>query len=226
MITEQELRSRSWFIVSLICVPLAIIYRDWYWQVNSIWSLYSFEASLLALSSIGAVVYWAVGWFWAKKLNALEVYKQMLKKQPDWRAIISIIILAIISIHLILGTQSRREYFLWQGIRYNNAVLVASLLDKGVDPNIKNEEGITPLGVAVSERAIETMNVLIEHKANINVWPEDGYNILQDPLETGMDIITTALVKAGAKTDFGKNRHLTILYNQYLERQLRYKDLE
>jgi hypothetical protein len=70
------------------------------------------------------------------------------------------------------------------------------------------------------------MNLLIEYKAKINVYPEDGCDILQDPLETGMDRITTTLVKAGAKTDFGENRHLTILYAQYLKRQLRYKDLK
>jgi|GEM_PF-5458875 len=226
MNTEQELRSRSWFVVSLVCVPIVVNYWNWSGQVNDICPFYILEAWILTFSIISTVVYWTAGWFWAKKLNALEVFHRMLRGQPVWRVIVSIIVLAIIGIHLIWGTQSRRECFLWEAIRMNNVEIVTSLLDKGIDPNIKNEDGITPLGVAVSQRAIETMNVLIEHKANINVLPEDGYNILQDALETGMDRITTTLVKAGAKTNFGENRHLTILYGQYKKRQLRYKDLK
>jgi hypothetical protein len=126
MITEQELRSRSWFIVSLICVPLAIINRDWYWQANTLNPFYAMEVTLLAFSIVCTILYWAACWCWAKMLNAHEVFSQMLKKQIDWRVIISVIVLAIISMHLILGTHSRREYFLWQGIRDNNSVLVTS----------------------------------------------------------------------------------------------------
>jgi hypothetical protein len=226
MITEQELRSRSLFIVSLICVPLAIIYRNWYWQVKDSSPLFVMEVLIVAFLIVGAIVYWTAGWFWAIRLNAQQDYIKMLKEQPVWFAIITMIVLAIIILHLVLSTHSRREYLLWEALRMNNAVLVTSLLDKGVDPNIKNDDGITPLGVAVSQRAIETINVLIKYKAKINVWPEDGYDILQDPLETGMDRITTTLVKAGAKTDFGKNQHLTILYTQYQERQIRYKNLK
>ena len=222
---ESEIQDRSGFIVSLVCLPLAVFgFRNWYWQLYDICPLYVLEVIVLALAS-GVIVYLLSVWFWSKKLDAHWYFTLYCRHLGKPGIIAFVVVLAVIGGHILFGTQARRECIFWESVHRNNLAMTAEMLGKGVSPNIKNKDGITPIAVAVSNGSIEIISLLVDHNADLNVRSEYSSSILDESLESGMNRITALLIQSGAKTEFG-NQHLENLYAQYLERQQRYRHLQ
>jgi len=65
-------------------------------------------------------------------------------------------------------------YAMKQGRFENNKKLIELLIEKGVDVNVKNSEGITPLILATQKYDIELIKLFIENGADVNVRSNDG----------------------------------------------------
>jgi ankyrin repeat protein len=89
-------------------------------------------------------------------------------------------VLAIIKILLAHGADLRARDGIWGGQALHHAALVgypdvvALLLDAGAAIDAKNNDRITPLGIAASTGQVETMALLIERGAQVNVQDDLG----------------------------------------------------
>jgi uncharacterized protein len=84
------------------------------------------------------------------------------------------------------------------------------LLENGADPVAKNDEGITPLHLAVYPKMIE---LLVQQGTDVNVRSNDGSTPLltQAAESDGFDTMK-ALLKLGADPDLKDNQHQTALH--------------
>ncbi|KXZ43348.1 hypothetical protein GPECTOR_93g618 [Gonium pectorale] len=81
----------------------------------------------------------------------------------------------------------------------SNPVKVAKLLaDPALNPNIQNEDGVTPLCMACQKGTYRTVNMLIEAGADVNAESQDGRTPLFFALIGSMSEIANSLVNAGA----------------------------
>ena len=215
METIQNLKAKILFIVTLICLPFFLAMNSWFSSMEKILQYYAMEVFLVVILAFCSLVYFLASLYFAKKLNNYEHFNGVYKEHKLMHISVLAIII-IISLHIALTTNARREAILWKAINYGNAQLVNSMLDKGVDPNIKNEELYTPLAVAVDNGSTDIVIALLNHKANLNPV---GTNILSIALDNEMDRITKILINAGANTDFKNSSHYQNLYKQYLQRQ-------
>ncbi len=89
---------------------------------------------------------------------------------------------------------------LWAAVRNGDVKAVEALLDKGSDPNARNEYGVTTLWIAASKGKPEVVGLLIRRGADVNardgIWYETPLSIA---VADGNVAIITALIKAGAK---------------------------
>jgi len=75
---------------------------------------------------------------------------------------------------MIGGSNLDLHTALTYSIRVNHPSITRLLLDKGVDPNTKNSNGMTPLMVAVVNRYPEMVRILIRAGGNVNDRDNDG----------------------------------------------------
>ena len=75
---------------------------------------------------------------------------------------------------------------------------VSNLLDKGIDVNVKNPKGETPLIVAIMYRRLPVVKVLLERGANINVTSDEGMTVLSLASRDGSLDIVKELLNHGA----------------------------
>jgi hypothetical protein len=173
------------------------------------------------------IVFRLVTWFLAKRLHDNGRFKMVCSLPVEWYGVV--VLLLIVHIPLVLETQARRESIMTHAIHLKNPNMVHDMLGKGVDPNSKID-GDPLLVRAAGSGAVEIVNLLLEHGARANVKSSEGHFILYGPLIDGNDRITRILVKAGAETNFETSvtdySRLNGLYNEYLYRQQRYKDLK
>lgn len=195
---------------------ILIFLQKWFNFIAVYMNSFGLEASIVFVLVMVFFKYSYLSWNLARTANNQKVYNSDSRKPYNFYCILSAVFILAISIHIIFSTNARREKLLFKAIDYNNVSLVNSMLDKGVDPDIINEELYTPLVVAVDCGSTDIVKSLLNHKANLN--PE-GINVLSIALNNEMDRITTILIKAGAKTDFKNNSHYQNLYKQYLQRQ-------
>lgn len=86
-----------------------------------------------------------------------------------------------------------------------------ALLNKGANPNAKTIHGLTALHQAASQGAIETMKVLIAHKADVDARDNEGYSPMYGAINLGgyrkggMEVIEV-LLKNGANVNSKNNR--------------------
>ena len=125
---------------------------------------------------------------------------------------------------LVMGKIDANAYFFgggdpnyrdWSGISLlheatwkNNISLAKTLLERGVDPNVREDRsGETPLYHARSQEFIE---LLIAHKADVNIQNKNGLTPLQ---VTKSRALAEVLVNHGANVNLRDNKGRTALYN-------------
>ena len=76
------------------------------------------------------------------------------------------------------------------GDHFNGGSVLRLLLDHGVDINMQNRSGWTPLHLASHYRALEVVRLLLEHGADVEVKDNDGQTALQVALLEGyVDVV-------------------------------------
>ena len=75
-----------------------------------------------------------------------------------------------------------------------NIALTKFLLANGADPNMLNEEGLSPFMIAYRARNIDVINLLLEHDVNLNTMSE-VYNQYQYQLMHACLVGDTEMVK-------------------------------
>ncbi|KAI3091386.1 hypothetical protein CBS147333_10299 [Penicillium roqueforti] len=99
---------------------------------------------------------------------------------------------------VFLGTQSSQdaELRLHQAVSYGSVDAVKRLLgQKGLNLDIQNRKGYTPLHLAIQSRRLEVVNLLLSHpRANVNCKDKDGNTPLWMSTYSSCDEITERLL--------------------------------
>ena len=97
----------------------------------------------------------------------------------------------------------------------NDTVKVKRLLKRGVDPNSKNyNSGVTPLGVAAERGHIESVQLLLQAKATVDVLTNDGLSPLHISSQFGQDAVIEMLCQHHANPNLrcGYRDHTPLMY--------------
>lgn len=93
---------------------------------------------------------------------------------------------------------------MWRG----NPDQIRGVLDRGADPNARNDQGHTPLMMAAifsdnpDERVVEIIQLLLDRKADPNAADNYGRTPLRAMIEYKRVPAARALIKGGAKVDY------------------------
>jgi hypothetical protein len=95
--------------------------------------------------------------------------------------------------------------------------VVEELIARGADPNIRDNIGSTPLMWAVSHRQpspdqIKTIQILLRHRANVNIANERGTTALMSAASYAPAELVTMLLAHGAEAEQRDNRGHTALW--------------
>src|SRR5574343_210355 len=93
------------------------------------------------------------------------------------------------------------DIFNW--VQYRNISKIHEFIKNGIDINIQNEDGQTPLMLASESGDFEYVQGFLELGADPNVIPHDGYypTLLKAIIFKPNTNIVTALLKAGSNVD-------------------------
>lgn len=83
----------------------------------------------------------------------------------------------------------------------DDAAYLAFLLDKGANPNVRNNAGITPLVLAAGKNSNAMVEKFIAAKANVNYANASGETALIRAVQNRNVDMVEALLKAGANPD-------------------------
>lgn len=89
--------------------------------------------------------------------------------------------------------------------RKNPPEMLQYLLDQRADPNVEDEQGNTPLMLAVGQKLLPQSTLLVERKADVNKVNKVGRTALHIAAEKKVKALVELLIKAGAKAG-GKDR--------------------
>lgn len=94
-----------------------------------------------------------------------------------------------------------------------NIEIVRYLLDKGANPNVISDNGVTSLMFAAQNGSYEIVELLLNSNADPNIVPYDGNTALHAAVRAGNDSIAELLIKYNAKVNVTNTLGLTPLHN-------------
>ena len=93
------------------------------------------------------------------------------------------------------------------------------IIDSGVDVNVQNENGYTPLMAASRDGRIECIELLIESGADVNMQDESGFTALTNAVQHSNEQTVKLLISKGADVNHRTKASFTPLmflpYNNY-----------
>ena len=146
-----------------------------------------------------------------------------------WILIVIILIVVVLGVTYVVGHK-----YNMQDIGFNNPLATAmfkqtgatdihlavikgdydnllKLINKGVDVNVRTDDGSTPLHYGCSLGRIKCVELLLDNGANINVQDDSGYTPLATAAYSGNPEIVELLLSRGADTDIKNNGGYTPL---------------
>lgn len=103
---------------------------------------------------------------------------------------------------VVLNTKEyRNRSLLLDALEKGRLDVVEILLNNGLNPNVKDKNGIVPLFYAVSYKDIPSIKLLLSYGADINAKAPNGKTVLSIAIEDGYFDIIKLLVDAGAEID-------------------------
>ncbi len=92
-----------------------------------------------------------------------------------------------------------------------NLSLLRAILRRGVDPNVRNNEGQTALMICAKNGFLKGVKFLLSLGADLNLRDENSYTALHYAVESGKEEVVLALLKAGAEIEARNNLSATPL---------------
>ncbi len=104
------------------------------------------------------------------------------------------------------------ELLLHYAVINSEIKILKSIIEYGIDVNTKNDEGLTPLNIALDNKNNEIVELLIKNGANINEKNKSGYTPLHLAICKHLDNTVKLLIDNGAKIDEITNNKITSLH--------------
>lgn len=131
--------------------------------------------------------------------------------------IVTVIVLGISSLGLGMlvlpdDRNGTTKDFLFEAIEQNEVDVVKKMAREGVDLDVKNKDGYTPLFLAVKNNNYEISKLLISNGADISTLQKDGRSILIEASDEEDHRLARLLVKHGAEINHVSKKRGTALH--------------
>ena len=121
-----------------------------------------------------------------------------------------LVVLVVLGLVFLTGC-SNDEKAMVNAVKNGDTAKVQSLLDKGVSPNLKTEDGKTILMLAAYLGHTDIAQLLIEKGADVNARDNDGKTALMYAAETGNIAMAQLLLEKGADLNAVTNNGKTAI---------------
>ena len=155
-------------------------------------------------------------------LTTSESIKELLN--PNKKIILASIIGALVFVGLLIALlkgKKNSKYKLLNAIKTAKYDKAISLINKGSNLELKDENGLSPLFYSIKENHVELVKALVNKGVNINSLDAEGNTPLNFAIETGKEAIANHLIDFGAEANVKNNiGHDTIalsILNNYNE---------
>ena len=123
--------------------------------------------------------------------------------------VVAMIVLSLVALRAPIYAQSKAD--LWEAVARGDLHTLQRALESGLDPDVREPNGATPLIVAAMFGHTDLVRLLIENDAALDVQNNDGATALYVASLFGHPDAVTLLLKEGAARDTRNNDGVTAL---------------